>query len=327
MLKINKSKNSVINAVKILILCAILILLSGVGAMAVTTNLKTVKIVLASGYEMTVLTNKQTIKDILEENNIILQNNEKVSPNMEENLTETRTITILDKSKQEVEIAKISESGLETSLNNLLDAYSKITEKIEVIEEKIPFETITKDISDGESNTRNTVLQEGEEGIKQITYKVKYQNDTEIERTKISEEITKEPVNKIVQVKSIVITTRSEIKRGSEGETAEVATTGTVADYQNYARERCYDYGWTDTDFSCLVNLWNRESGWNPQSYNRSSGAYGIPQALPGSKMASAGADYRTNYKTQINWGLGYIKSRYGSPTAAWSAFKSKGWY
>ncbi len=76
-----------------------------------------------------------------------------------------------------------------------------------------------------------------------------------------------------------------------------------------------------------LVSLWNVESGWNVTASNPSSGAYGIPQALPGSKMASAGADWQTNGATQIRWGLGYIKSVYGSPCAAWGHEQADGWY
>lgn len=85
--------------------------------------------------------------------------------------------------------------------------------------------------------------------------------------------------------------------------------------------------GWSKTQFSCLVKLWNKESRWNHRAANRSSGAYGIPQALPGRKMASAGADWRTNPTTQIKWGLGYIKSRYGTPCKAWSHSVNRGWY
>ncbi len=80
-------------------------------------------------------------------------------------------------------------------------------------------------------------------------------------------------------------------------------------------------------EFDCLVALWNKESRWNVYSHNTSSGAYGIPQALPGAKMASAGADWATNPDTQIRWGLGYIKGRYGSPCAAWAHSQSVGWY
>ncbi|WP_438354031.1 lytic transglycosylase domain-containing protein [Microbacterium sp. CJ88] len=86
-------------------------------------------------------------------------------------------------------------------------------------------------------------------------------------------------------------------------------------------------YGWGEDQFGCLVALWNKESGWNYQSYNSSSGAGGIPQALPASKMASAGADWQTNAATQVAWGLGYVAGRYGTPCNAWSHSQSTGWY
>jgi len=80
------------------------------------------------------------------------------------------------------------------------------------------------------------------------------------------------------------------------------------------------------TQFGCLNNIWTRESGWRYNAEN-ASGAYGIPQALPGSKMASSGADWQTNPATQINWGLGYIKSTYGSPCQAWAFWQANGYY
>lgn len=85
--------------------------------------------------------------------------------------------------------------------------------------------------------------------------------------------------------------------------------------------------GWGQGEYSCLVSLWNRESGWNVYAYNRGSGAYGIPQALPGSKMASAGGDWRSSAATQIRWGLGYISARYGTPCGAWGHSNAVGWY
>ena len=96
---------------------------------------------------------------------------------------------------------------------------------------------------------------------------------------------------------------------------------------QATARGMLAGYGWGDDQFSCLVSLWNRESGWNVHAYNAGSGAYGIPQALPGSKMGSAGADWESNAATQISWGLGYISGRYGSPCGAWGHSQSTGWY
>ena len=80
------------------------------------------------------------------------------------------------------------------------------------------------------------------------------------------------------------------------------------------------------SQFSCLDNIWTRESGWNYQAEN-ASGAFGIPQALPGSKMASAGADWQTNPATQIKWGLGYIKSIYGTPCNAWAFWQGHSYY
>lgn len=85
--------------------------------------------------------------------------------------------------------------------------------------------------------------------------------------------------------------------------------------------------GWDYNQFSCLVKLWERESNWRWNATNRSSGAYGIPQSLPASKMASAGADWRTNPETQILWGLGYIDGRYGSPCAALLHSDVNNWY
>ncbi|MCE0540300.1 lytic transglycosylase domain-containing protein [Kineosporia rhizophila] len=87
------------------------------------------------------------------------------------------------------------------------------------------------------------------------------------------------------------------------------------------------DRGWSSRQYTCLDSLWNRESNWNYRAKNPSSGAYGIPQALPATKMSSAGSDWKTNPVTQIRWGLDYIADRYGSPCGAWSHSESHGWY
>jgi len=86
-------------------------------------------------------------------------------------------------------------------------------------------------------------------------------------------------------------------------------------------------YGFGQDQFSCLDSLYTKESGWNVHADNPTSSAYGIPQSLPGSKMASAGSDWADNPATQIKWGLGYIKDRYGSPCAAWGHSVSNNWY
>jgi hypothetical protein len=96
---------------------------------------------------------------------------------------------------------------------------------------------------------------------------------------------------------------------------------------QQIAEQMLSQFGWSSGQFSCLQPLWALESGWNVYASNPSSGAYGIPQALPGSKMASAGPDWQSDAATQIRWGLTYIQGTYGSPCAAWSHEEADGWY
>ena len=96
---------------------------------------------------------------------------------------------------------------------------------------------------------------------------------------------------------------------------------------QQIARAMLGSFGWSSSQFSCLDPLWAHESGWSVTAYNAGSGAYGIPQALPGSRMASAGPAWQTNAATQIRWGLEYIKGTYGSPCGAWDHEQATGWY
>ncbi|TFC45942.1 lytic transglycosylase domain-containing protein [Cryobacterium sp. MDB1-18-1] len=105
------------------------------------------------------------------------------------------------------------------------------------------------------------------------------------------------------------------------------ATVSSPAAARAYAAGAVSARGWGGNEYTCLVSLWNKESGWRADAYNASSGAYGIPQSLPGSKMASAGSDWRTNAATQVDWGLGYIAAVYGTPCGAWAHSVSVGWY
>ncbi|MBW3092775.1 G5 domain-containing protein [Bifidobacterium sp. 82T10] len=101
----------------------------------------------------------------------------------------------------------------------------------------------------------------------------------------------------------------------------------TAAQAQAYAAGAAAQRGWTGDDWTALVKLWNRESGWSWSAENASSGAYGIPQALPGSKMADFGADWKNDAAVQIDWGLSYIAQRYGTPSKAWEHSEKEGWY
>lgn len=107
-------------------------------------------------------------------------------------------------------------------------------------------------------------------------------------------------------------------------ENAAIPSAGTA---QAYAYEFLKTMNFGDDQYSCLVKLWERESNWRVQAKNSSSGAYGIPQSLPGSKMATEGSDWMTNPETQIRWGVKYIKGRYGSPCGALAHSDKLGWY
>jgi hypothetical protein len=98
-------------------------------------------------------------------------------------------------------------------------------------------------------------------------------------------------------------------------------------DPKGVAKVLVSDMGWDDSQYQCVVKLWTKESNWTYTATNRSSGAYGIPQSLPGSKMGTVAADWRTNPVTQITWGLQYIKGVYGTPCGAWSHSQSHNWY
>ena len=206
-----KEEKASISIIKIICVTVIMILISGIAVLAVNTNLNDVKIVLQNGYEMTALTSKTKVSDIIEENNIVLNENQKTIPDVNSEISAGQTIQITDKSYNEVQIATISEDGIETTLDQLLDNYAPITEKIVVEQVTIPYETVTKNTTNSSENTTSKVLQQGKDGLKEVTYKVKYQNNIEIEKTQISEVVIKEPVNKIVQVNKV--TSRSSLPR------------------------------------------------------------------------------------------------------------------
>lgn len=310
----NKSDKASGSLIKIMIISLAIIFITGVGVTATNVKLTNVKIILSNGYEMSVVTSKTKVSDILEENHITLLAEENIYPKLYEEITDNKTIKI---STDPINMDEVAEVENTITKEEILSSYGTIVEKLETVEEVIPYETITRE-TEGEGTKQNKVVQNGVDGLREVTYKVKYKDDVEIERVEISSELIREPVDKIVEVKTVQISTRGLGERASSGD---------IAEYQAYAERRCEDYGWDETDFVCLVALWNRESHWNPYAQNRSSGAYGIPQSLPASKMAAYGDDYLTNAETQIEWGLNYIAKRYGSPTNAWAHSQSKGWY
>ena len=240
--KQNKQEKATVSLRKILIITLILLIFAGtMSVMATNQKLTSVKILLSSGHEMDVITKSSKVSDILAENHVVVLEDEKVVPSLNEELSDNKTITITKGSKEE--------KKENISAEEILQSYTQIVEKIVTEEIEIPYETITKDISNGSYATQNRVVQAGSNGLKRVTYRIRYQNGAEIEKTEISSEVIKEPVDKIVEVRVRQVTSRGGIVKGS------------VSEYQAYAQKRCFDYGWSDADFQALVKLWNKESG------------------------------------------------------------------
>jgi uncharacterized protein YabE (DUF348 family) len=191
------------------------------------------------------------------------------------------------------------EAGLEI---NVLS----VGKDVVAVEEPIPFPT--EKIYDSNIDAGTTTVKEpGEDGRKLVTYQLVTYNGAEASRKVLQSVTVKEPKKEVV-----IVGTKS-ADPGSN-----------IAIGQEMAASR----GWTGAEWGCLLELWTKESGWNHLTSNYGgSGAYGIPQALPGNKMSSAGADWATNPRTQITWGMGYISGRYGSPCGAMAASNSQGWY
>ena len=193
---------------KIIGICLILLFVMGVGVMASNAKLYNVKIILSNGYIMNVTTSKTKVSEILDENHIILLPEESVIPNEDSELSDNKTIKISKDEQQTVEVAENAETSENVTVETLLKTYDSIVEKLETVQVTIPYETITKDVSNNDSNKRETVVQKGKDGLKEVTYKGKYQNDVEIERTEISSNIIEEPVDKIIEIRK-TITNRS----------------------------------------------------------------------------------------------------------------------
>ena len=207
------------------------------------------------------------------------------------------------------------------------------------------------DLSEGETK----VATAGVDGVVRTTYEVTTVGGKEVSRTPVAQVVVTKKVDEVVlvgtgeqqdqqaqqaqqqaaqQAQSAGDGQAAQANGGSEssnGSTpAPAANPGAGTDPDSakaIARSMMASHGWGDSEFSCLESLWTRESSWNYQAENASSGAYGIPQALPGTKMSEVADDWATNPTTQITWGLNYISGRYGTPCSAWAHSESVGWY
>ena len=249
--------------------------------------------------------NFTTVKSVLEAGNITLGSDEKVSPSLNSKVTEATQVII-----------------------------SSTNSEIQTVEQSIPFNTIKKnDPTLAQGTTK--VQTEGKEGTMEITNLVTKNGTKTLSSNTISEYVKTVPTNRIIlvgtkQPEAPKVSTNSNSNSSSSGSNSapkassnNYGTTLAQGDYQSYAHSQVLARKWGEDQFTCLVLLWQRESGWRVNAANP-SGAYGIPQALPGSKM---GPGWQTDAKVQIDWGLSYIAGRYGTPCGAWGHSNATGWY
>ena len=226
-----------LQVLKITIVTLILIFTCGIAVRAFNSNLNNVKIILSNHYEMNVVTTKTNIGEILEENHIIVLPDETVFPTEENSLTENHTIVISKAGSEQTGVVELANEETSLSKEQILGNYAAIVEKIEVKEEIIPYETITKSGTTSSDSRKNEVLQQGKDGLKEVTYQVKYQNDIEIQRTVIKEKVLKKAVNKVVQVTKATSrnsdetdrTTKKEEKTGSKKIASKAASKSALA--------------------------------------------------------------------------------------------------
>jgi resuscitation-promoting factor RpfB len=191
--------------------------------------------------------------------------------------------------------------------------------RTKITHQAIPYKTKTRHDASLPSGTTKIVTQ-GRKGVRAITWSLVYVDGKFIGKAKMNSVVLRQPVTRVERVGTRDEQPSSQTPNSPQ---APIPSPGTA---QAIARHMLAAYGWSTDQYNCLDQMWSRESGWRVNAANP-SGAYGIPQALPGSKMASAGPDWETNARTQITWGLNYIRARYNSPCQAWSIWQSQGWY
>lgn len=257
-------------------------------------NTSFVKVVINGQSQLVFGTDFTTVKSVLEAGDITLEPEDNVTPALNDKVSESTVITI-----------------------------SRANTTVETVNSSIAFNTIEKKDSNLPVGTTK-VETEGEEGVMESTNLVQKSGSRVVSTNTLASYVKKAPVNKVVLVGTKVVSTPSSSSSSSSASApTNYGTTAPVGEAQAYAHDQVKARGWSESEFTCLVQLWQRESGWRTNAHNP-SGAHGIPQALPGSKM---GPGWENDYKVQINWGLGYIQGRYSTPCGAWAHSNSTGWY
>jgi uncharacterized protein YabE (DUF348 family) len=196
---------------------------------------------------------------------------------------------------------------------------TRVVQHTRIANKPIPYAT-KKKIDTSLTAGTTKVVTPGRKGLRSITWSLVYVDGSLVGKVKMASTVVRQPIDQVERIGAL------DEQPSAMTPNAPQAPLPTPGSAQAIARKMLSSYGWTSDQFNCLVQMWNRESGWRVNAANP-SGAYGIPQALPGSKMASAGPDWQTDATTQIKWGLGYIKERYHSPCEAWGLWQQQGFY
>lgn len=215
-------------------------------------------------------------------------------------------VTLDDASVVLTDLDALVTDGMRIEVAAVTETTTTVTEKVEHGSSEVDDANLVK-------GTR-IVETRGVDGESTTTYLVRTANGEEIERTALTSVVVSEVRDEVVRVGTMSV----------PDSTAKVLSPNQA---RALAKSLVAERGWEASEFTCLDTLWTRESNWRVTAHNTSSGAYGIPQSLPGSKMGSVASDWRTNARTQITWGLGYIKNRYGTPCGALSHSYARGWY
>jgi hypothetical protein len=216
----------------------------------------------------------------------------------------------------------IDSVALDLDDSSYVDVKELSPESVLVMAEvEIPFE-VAETADESIIQGTKFVAKPGTPGSAVIIYDVRKLNGVEVSRTEVSRSVNREPIPEVVVAGS------GDPEAISESLNKAAAQINSVAASKKYAELYILNtYGWGVDQFACLEILWERESNWRYTAKNPSSSAYGIPQALPGSRMSEIAADWQTNPATQIQWGAKYIDGRYKTPCAALDSSFARGWY
>ena len=261
-----------------------------------TANTSYIPVVINGDTRIVLGENFTDVKSVLQAGNITLDPTDTVEPALDQPVNESTTITI-----------------------------TRTDATVETTDEEIPFNTVEKEDPNLAAGTTK-VETEGQNGVVESTNLVTRNGDTVVSSATIAKYVKTAPVDKVI-LKGTKKASSHSSSSSSSSAASSIGTTVPVGTMQQWAHDYLLSNGGSEADFTATVYIISHESGWQVNASNPSSGAYGLPQALPGSKMAAFGSDWSTNYQTQLKWFFNYCNSRYGSIQGAYSYWLSHHWY